>query len=143
MKYSEKLRDPRWQRRRLDILQRDDFTCQICFDTTTTLHVHHRRYLAGREPWEYGDHDLTTLCKPCHDLETEAWPEAMACLVDVLCARGLFAGDVQNLASSLMCAEGNSQFFLSLIELIAKDRTAQDFVCGRFHQLSGAKESVQ
>lgn len=30
--YSQKLLDPRWQRKRLEILQRDDFTCQVCSD---------------------------------------------------------------------------------------------------------------
>lgn len=64
MFYSQKLKDPRWQRRRLEILTRDGFTCQYCFDTTTELHVHHKEY--NGHPWEALDEDLVTLCKHCH-----------------------------------------------------------------------------
>lgn len=30
------------------------------------LHVHHKKYILGRLPWEYNDNDLTTLCNWCH-----------------------------------------------------------------------------
>lgn len=69
MTYSEKLLDPRWQRRRLEILSRDDFTCRHCESKTRTLHVHHRYYITGREPWEYPDVALETLCTDCHGME--------------------------------------------------------------------------
>lgn len=69
--YSEKLRDPRWQRKRLEIMSRDDFQCQQCQTKTNTLNVHHRAYLKNRDPWDYQDHMLTTLCEPCHE-RTEA-----------------------------------------------------------------------
>lgn len=69
--YSEKLKDPRWQRRRLEILQRDEFTCNICGDGTKTLHVHHKWYESGKEPWEHPDNCLTTLCVVCHEEEAE------------------------------------------------------------------------
>jgi len=66
-KYSEKLRDPRWQKKRLKVLERDYWTCQECGDKTTTLHVHHRKYIKGRNPWEYDDDVLITLCETCHE----------------------------------------------------------------------------
>lgn len=66
MSYSEKLRDPRWQKKRLEIMQRDEFKCQECADTESTLHVHHARYLKHRDPWEYDDALLVTLCEACH-----------------------------------------------------------------------------
>lgn len=65
--YSEKLRDPRWQRRRLEIMQRDDFACCECHATHKTLNVHHRFYLRGLSPWEYKPEWLQTLCEDCHD----------------------------------------------------------------------------
>ena len=68
--YAQKLRDPRWQRKRLEILSRDDFTCQECKATDKTLHVHHRFYKKGLEPWEY-DKALVTLCEDCHSDTTE------------------------------------------------------------------------
>lgn len=64
--YSEKLKNPKWQRRRLEILQRDGFKCTCCQDEETTLHVHHLDYLPGFEPWDHPDHLLITLCETCH-----------------------------------------------------------------------------
>lgn len=69
--YSEKLRDPRWQKLRLQILERDEWTCQICSDKESTLNVHHRYYLHGKDPWEYPPEALETLCEDCHRSETE------------------------------------------------------------------------
>lgn len=63
--YAQKLRDPRWQRRRLEILERDGFKCAYCGDNGCTLHVHHKRYRG--EPWEALDDDLETVCEVCHD----------------------------------------------------------------------------
>ncbi len=68
MTYAEKLKDPRWQRKRLDILNRDDFTCRICNDTKSTLHVHHEKYFKNTEPWDYHDDNFKTLCNTCHEI---------------------------------------------------------------------------
>ena len=67
MNYSDKLKDPRWQKKRLEILQRDDFTCQFCCDNESLLVVHHFKY--DGEPWETEDRYLITLCEDCHDYE--------------------------------------------------------------------------
>lgn len=69
--YGELLKDPRWQRMRLEILERDEFRCQTCGDNKNTLHVHHRRYLKGHKPWEYDASDLVTLCEGCHSIVTD------------------------------------------------------------------------
>ena len=66
MTYAEKLRDPRWQKRRLEIMKRDDFMCRNCGDTEKTLNVDHKVYVKGRDPWDYQDDDLQTLCEDCH-----------------------------------------------------------------------------
>lgn len=66
MTYSEKIKDPRWQKKRLEILGRDNFTCKLCNDDTTELHVHHLAYKG--EPWEQSNDRLVTLCKNCHTL---------------------------------------------------------------------------
>lgn len=68
MTYSEKLKDPRWQKKRLEILKRDNWTCQNCQSTTKTLHVHHLKY--NGNPWEANNNDLQTLCEDCHEQET-------------------------------------------------------------------------
>lgn len=64
--YSEKLKDPRWQKKRLEVLNRDGWECTNCCRTDVTLHVHHEYYVSGREPWDYPTECLTTLCKDCH-----------------------------------------------------------------------------
>lgn len=68
--YAEKLKDPRWQKKRLEILERDNWTCQYCGNKDTTLHVHHREYRDNLEPWEYPNIDLITLCELCHKKES-------------------------------------------------------------------------
>jgi len=76
--YSEKLRDPRWQRKRLEIFQRDDFKCLNCGDDKKTLHVHHLAY--SKNPWDCPSNLLETLCQPCHDRRSdfdEFWGERL------------------------------------------------------------------
>jgi hypothetical protein len=66
--YSERLRDPRWQKKRLKIFERDDWTCRECGRQDNTLNVHHKFYLRGcRNPWDYTAEWLETLCAGCHD----------------------------------------------------------------------------
>ena len=65
MTYSEKLRDPRWQKKRLLILQRDNFKCIFCGTEIKNLQVHHVLY-KKREPWDYPDYLYQTLCEDCH-----------------------------------------------------------------------------
>lgn len=67
--YYQKFKDPRWQKKRLSILERDGFKCQwiYCQSTTSTLHVHHFTYLKNRDPWEYDNSFFTTLCDDCHE----------------------------------------------------------------------------
>jgi 5-methylcytosine-specific restriction endonuclease McrA len=70
--YGLKLKDPRWQKKRLHILERDHWTCQDCLDTESTLEVHHTEYLPNTEPWDYPDELLVTLCEKCHEKYREA-----------------------------------------------------------------------
>jgi len=65
--YWEKLKDPRWQRKRLEIMQRDDFTCSSCGNKEKHLNVHHKIYRKGAEPWEYDDDNFVTYCEVCHE----------------------------------------------------------------------------
>lgn len=68
MTYSEQLRHPNWQRKRLEMLQAANFECSNCGDKETTLHVHHKQYLKGHMAWEYNEHQLEVLCEQCHEL---------------------------------------------------------------------------
>jgi len=64
--YSEKLRDPRWQKKRLEIFNRDNWECQKCGEKEKELHIHHKEYIYGLEPWEYSDKLIITYCAECH-----------------------------------------------------------------------------
>jgi hypothetical protein len=95
--YPEKLKDPKWQKKRLEILARDEWSCRRCFDTKSTLQVHHRIYLPDAEPWEYPNKFLVTLCEECHEAERE---EMAAALNDISAALKeiFFASEVRVLA---------------------------------------------
>lgn len=69
--YAEMLKDPRWQKKRLEIMQRDNFTCQHCGSTDKSLQVHHLIYHKDYKPWEYQSNELITLCSKCHEVESE------------------------------------------------------------------------
>lgn len=64
--YWQKLQSPRWQKKRLEILDRDNWACCICQETEKQLQVHHKTYKSGSEIWDYDDGELITLCSDCH-----------------------------------------------------------------------------
>ena len=66
MNYSELLKDPRWQKKRLEIFDRDGWKCVECGEIRTNLHGHHIKYIKNRLPWDYPDHLIITLCENCH-----------------------------------------------------------------------------
>ena len=60
--YQEKLKDPRWQKRRLEIFERDSWKCTICGNDKITLHIHHKEY--DGDPWDAPSQCLETLLNP-------------------------------------------------------------------------------
>lgn len=99
--YHRKLKDPRWQKKRLAILERDEWRCRMCGDDENTLHVHHRYYSNG-EPWEIDDKALVTLCADCHEVETDSLKDVYGRLRVVLSECGGFAHDVEKLIEALV-----------------------------------------
>lgn len=69
MTYAQQLLDPRWQKKRLMVLNRADFACENCGDKTKTLEIHHLIYRSGAMAWEYDEDELQCLCSDCHHLE--------------------------------------------------------------------------
>lgn len=69
MKYADQLKSPKWQRKRLEIMNRDGWRCTKCKDENEQLQVHHSRYIRGLMAWDYPDHLLITLCHSCHKNE--------------------------------------------------------------------------
>lgn len=69
--YAEKLHDPRWELFRQRAFRKHGLECRQCGEdkpATERNHVHHLRYINGREPWEYEIEDVMILCKECHDI---------------------------------------------------------------------------
>jgi hypothetical protein len=66
--YGDKLLDPRWQKRRLEVFKDADYTCIYCGNKEETLHVHHLCYEKGKEPWEANPTALICLCSTCHKI---------------------------------------------------------------------------
>lgn len=70
--YLQLLKDPRWQKRRLEILSKSEFRCIQCESEENTLHVHHTIYRTGKTPWDYADDELQVLCVECHGKRHES-----------------------------------------------------------------------
>ena len=67
--YATSLQDPKWKAKSKQIRDRDGHKCVKCNAKEVELHVHHKYYLPNREPWDYTDKALITLCGACHDKE--------------------------------------------------------------------------
>ena len=65
--WADNYKDPRWQKKRLEIMERDGFKCRGCGADDKTLNVHHSYYDKGKMPWEYGNNTLVTFCGECHE----------------------------------------------------------------------------
>lgn len=110
MTYSEKLRSPDWQRKRLELLSHANFTCQACLSTDKELHVHHRVYLRNTDPWDYPDFAYEVLCKDCHSHAQDAMERAHMAIakyreLEAACSWvwGLPDKDAATMAEALSC----------------------------------------
>lgn len=65
--FFDQYKDPRWQKKRLEIMQRDEFICRECGSDNSELNVHHRFYDKELKIWEYNNEDLITYCNDCHN----------------------------------------------------------------------------
>ena len=133
-KYSEKLRDPRWQKKRLEVLERDEWMCQCCYDSESTLHVHHKYYEKGNEPWEYPADSLLTLCDDCHNEEYELRPQYEKALLFTLRERGFLARDIPRITAGFSRLEVRyiSEVIASFVEFILSDEATSENNWGLF-----------
>lgn len=76
--YKEMLLDPRWQKKRLKVLEAAEWKCDVCGEAGRTLHVHHLEYWPSLAPWEYPDNWLAVLCADCHSETTAESKEERA-----------------------------------------------------------------
>ena len=133
--YWKKLKDPRWQKRRLEVLARDGFKCVGCGTTSETLHVHHLVYRKGVEPWEAPMDDMVTVCERCHEVAEDK--EAIRNFRRfMLC--GLNVGSIREISKSMaafaqakgrpmdgnLCCDVPESVFGSIIERLEEEERA-------------------
>lgn len=83
-KYSEKLQHPNWQKKKYEIYERDNYRCVKCQNPDRPLRVHHLKYEYGKEPWEYPNEYLKTLCDKHHKTEYDCKKLFENLIVEVL-----------------------------------------------------------
>lgn len=67
-KYNAYLQSPHWGKLRRQVIVRDGFRCQNCFQKVTdaTAHVHHLSYVGFRRIGHSFAFEVVTLCRNCH-----------------------------------------------------------------------------
>lgn len=98
--YSILLKDPRWQKKRLKILERDGWECNGCGNSETTLHVHHLHYHKNKDPWEYDDNYLISLCEDCHHIEYLKLKEEKDAFCDAFSSKGMMSCHFSEMATA-------------------------------------------
>ena len=107
MTYAEQLKSPKWQKKRLEILERDKFTCQWCGTQSDQLHVHHYFYFKDCEIWDYEDIYLITVCNDCHE-----WLHIKGDIIKNLLAHLFSKNDIGMVMDFLMECRIDNDFFL-------------------------------
>ncbi len=125
--YTEKLADPRWQKKRLEILERDEWSCRWCGDSKSELHVHHLVYRKGLQPWDVKNGDLLTLCRTCHEVEAPKRQAAALYLVaSILRERDIYVEDIGLLAEAVDGLIENGMFNASQVADLLNVNTYED-----------------
>lgn len=102
--YTEKLKDPRWQKQRLEIMNRDNFRCQHCNSADKTLHIHHK-YYTSIEPWEYPNTALITLCWDCHEIEEESLKSISSDFISILRQAGAESSNLRSMCQIFLMSD--------------------------------------
>lgn len=122
MTYTEKLKHPKWQKKRLMVLQRDGFQCRQCRSAERSLEVHHFRY--AKNPWDVEDCFLATLCSACHEDRQHVDDAAREALALILSQSDLSAATelADALAARASEATHNLRMEMSLTGWLNEDR---------------------
>ena len=67
MAYKDDLKTGHWQKRKFEVVEKANWTCEDCgAGKEKQLQVHHTAYIADKKIWEHGDAFLMCLCDTCH-----------------------------------------------------------------------------
>lgn len=97
--FKDQWTDPRWQKKRLEIMNRDKWMCRVCKENKEMLSVHHIHYGLKEDhigPWDYSNGTLLTVCESCHEV-LHKYPYYMKCChdyLDVALEYDLLNGDI-------------------------------------------------
>ncbi len=94
-------------RRRLEIMERDNFQCQAynCQNKTKILNVHHLDYFRDVNAWEYPSDLLITVCESCHHKENMRWKHEQH-LLSSLKMKGFLVVDLVALTTAIYSHPG-------------------------------------
>lgn len=117
--YQKILNRKEWQDRSHYIKTRDNLKCQAfnCSTPNSILEVHHIDYFANKNPWDYPDDMLITLCHTCHSKENTRYL-LEAGLFTVLKMQGFLACDLMAFTALLYTDKNFKQNLLTTIRLI-------------------------
>jgi hypothetical protein len=104
--YQKKLDDPRWQKKRLEILERAEWKCELCGSDSEQLQIHHRYYVANRDPWNYPDWSLRCCCHSCHKNSQAFESKVMGDFEEFF----MLAGEAENLRVMVVDLVVNTNF---------------------------------
>ncbi len=123
MAYKDDLENINWQRRRLEIFERDNWTCQnkSCDRVNDKMDVHHYLYLGDLKPWMYPNDMLITLCRNCHQKE-QGRTELETNLATTLKMKGFLMSDLLSFSCKL---DTDSSFTQTLLNILRKMQTEQ------------------
>lgn len=138
MEYQEKLKDPRWQKKRLEIFERDKWTCVCCDRKDITLHVHHLFYLPGMNPWEYKDEHLVTYCELCHNSEHLIGNKINDFLIDIIKENRLL---IKPVAQLCVLSEKFEGFGVMLKDFL--NQSMMSYLQAKKNQSTHAKPNVE
>ena len=124
MSYYDDLKHPKWQKKRLEVLDRAGFECDNCGDNESTLHVHHGYYEKGLKPWEYPIESLHCLCEDCHNEVTS---------VNDSLKKHLGTLDLCDLWEVLGYAHGKTIKYFPDIEIDASNTSFFTGICNAFN----------
>jgi len=108
--YSSKLRYPRWQKKRLEILEAAGWKCQRCKCETKELQCHHLIYRKGVNPWDYFEGEIVALCNDCHKIVTDLKSRFEEELLSNMMTCGDFSSDYEFFIGFMIGGTGQIQY---------------------------------
>lgn len=88
-----------WLRKRDEILNRDNYKCQIC-GKNSDLQVHHICYFPDRHVWDYDNELLQTVCREHHEILTFVLPKLSGIIAFKMLQKNLDFNSVYDLLNN-------------------------------------------